>query len=208
MRTNSPNIPEDEVQLLPSPTSESSTLKAGMLAPIAASTRSHTLLLPGALRRLVIFALPSFLRASQDVAIDRTPEKAVLLDLSPKLSTDYLDGVRGLASVVVFIFHWTHIQFPGVNSGYVDGIHSSIWQLPFIRLIYSGAAMVSIFFAVSGFVLTHRFIQKMHRGDLNSLYPTLTSLTFRRAVRLFLPALASCVLAFLCASLGLISVPQ
>lgn len=189
------------------PSSPSSTLiMQGPAATYSRTTRQATGLLINSLHRLLVFAIPSFLRKSHDANNTFVSEKPVL-DAPKKLSTEYLDGVRGLASVIVFVFHWSHIQFPGVNSGYASHKHSSIWQLPLIRFLYSGAAMVSIFFTVSGFVLTHRFIQKMHRGEYASLYPSLTSLTFRRAVRLFLPALASCILAYMCASLGLISVP-
>ena len=170
-------------------------------------TQRSSSLLPSMALRLLVFMLPSFLRKTPNVTSPKTTEKSVLPGCPQRPSTEYLDGVRGVASVVVFVFHWTHIQFPRVNSGYDGNSNLSLWQLPIIRLVYSGAAMVSIFFAVSGFVLTHRFIQKMHSGDWNGLYPSLTSLAFRRAVRLFLPALASCVLAYTCACLGLISVP-
>lgn len=68
--------------------------------------------------------------------------------------------------------------------------------------------MVSIFFVVSGYVLTHRFVQKMHKHEFESLFSGLTSLTFRRAIRLFLPSLGSCVLAYICASLHLIAIPE
>jgi peptidoglycan/LPS O-acetylase OafA/YrhL len=179
-----------------------------MPPPAVYLTPRHILaLLLSSIHQILLFAIPSFLRRSSDSAIFKATEKPTVLS-APKRSTEYLDGVRGLASVVVFIFHWTHIHFPSVNSGYDGELNSSIWQLPFLRFFYSGSAMVSIFFTVSGFVLTHRFIQKMHRGEFASLYPSLTSITFRRAVRLFLPAFASCILAFICASLGLIPIPS
>ncbi|OTB02226.1 hypothetical protein M426DRAFT_62619 [Hypoxylon sp. CI-4A] len=123
-------------------------------------------------------------------------------------STEYLDGVRGVASLIVFILHWTHTTYPSVNSGWGYKDYTSFWLLPFIRIIYSGAAMVSVFFVVSGFVLSHRYIQRMHRQEYNELFSSLTSLTFRRAIRLFLPAFASSTLAFLCASVGIIGVPE
>lgn len=100
------------------------------------------------------------------------------------------------------------MQYAGIHSGYENSEKSSLWQLPVIRLIYSGPAMVSIFFVVSGYVLTHRFIQKMHRHEYESLFSGLTSLTFRRAIRLFLPALASCLLVYVCASLDLMRIPK
>ncbi|KAI0148364.1 acyltransferase 3 [Xylariaceae sp. FL1272] len=125
-----------------------------------------------------------------------------------KNTTEYLDGVRGVASLIVFILHWSHIPFPAVNSGWGYKNNTSLWLLPFIRLIFSGAAMVSIFFVVSGFVLTHRYIQRMHRHEYNELFSSLTSLTFRRAIRLFLPAFVSSLMAYICACLGIISVPN
>jgi peptidoglycan/LPS O-acetylase OafA/YrhL len=158
--------------------------------------------------QLLLFAVPSFLRRIPGPASNSGCEKQPHVDAPKKHSTEYLDGLRGLASFIVFIFHFTHLQYPGTNTGYGVSKNPSIWQLPIIRFVYSGAAMVSIFFVVSGYVLTHRFIQKMYRQEFGTLYSSLTSLTFRRALRLFLPALASCVLSFICASFGLIYFPE
>lgn len=156
--------------------------------------------------QLLIFGIPSFLH--------NVPTSVTLSEKRPHLaarpqthSTDYLDGVRGLASLIVFVFHWTHMHFPNIFGGYHSDKHNSIWLLPGPRFLYSGPAMVCVFFVLSGFVLTRRFVQKMHAHDFDTLYSGLTSLTFRRAVRLFLPSLASCVLAYLCASLGIIPIP-
>ncbi|KAI0867398.1 acyltransferase family-domain-containing protein [Hypoxylon argillaceum] len=125
-----------------------------------------------------------------------------------KYTTEYLDGVRGVASLIVFILHWSHNSYPAVNSGWGYKDNTSFWLLPFIRLIFSGAAMVAVFFVVSGFVLTHRFIQRMYKLEHNELYSGLTSLTFRRAIRLYLPSFASSTLAFICVCLGLVSIPS
>ncbi|KAI1288819.1 acyltransferase family-domain-containing protein [Xylaria venustula] len=125
-----------------------------------------------------------------------------------KLTTEYLDGVRGVASLIVFILHWSHKYYPAVNSGWGFEGNTSFWLLPFIRLIFSGAAMVAVFFVVSGFVLTHRFIQRMYNKQYNELFSGLASLAFRRAIRLYLPSFASSTLAFICVSLGLVPVPS
>ncbi|KAI1123772.1 acyltransferase family-domain-containing protein [Nemania abortiva] len=125
-----------------------------------------------------------------------------------KYTTEYLDGVRGVASLIVFILHWSHTSYPSVNSGWGYKGNTSFWLLPFVRLIFSGAAMVSVFFVISGFVLTHRFIQRMYRMEYNELFSGLSSLTFRRAIRLYLPSFASSSLAFICVCLGLVSVPS
>lgn len=206
----SPNLfyREDEESLLPSPSTPTTVATSkGTIISLTETCQQLPKVLLHLLHQLLIFVIPSFLKRSPgSISLS---EKAPLPVISQKKhSTEYLDGVRGLASFVVFIFHWTHIQFPGVNSGYEHQKNSSTWQLPIIRFVYSGAAMVSVFFVVSGYVLTHRFAQKMHRHEFDSLYSGLTSLTFRRAIRLFLPALASCMLAYVCASLGIIPIPK
>ncbi|KAI5860617.1 acyltransferase family-domain-containing protein [Durotheca rogersii] len=154
--------------------------------------------------RCLAFTRPSFLRKQSPAS---GSEKYGEASRKPH-STEYLDGVRGVASLIVFILHWSHIPYPAVNSGWGYKDNTSFWLLPFVRIVYSGAAMVSIFFVVSGFVLSHRFIQRMHRQEYTELFASLTSLTFRRAIRLFLPAFASSTLAFVCAYLGIVNVPR
>ncbi|KXJ90532.1 acyltransferase family-domain-containing protein [Microdochium bolleyi] len=145
----------------------------------------------------------SFLRPSFLQRIDHREQLSEKTSRPPS-RTEYLDGVRGVASLIVFNLHWIHVVYPSVNSGW-GYKHHEFWLLPFVRLFYSGAAMVSIFFIVSGFVLSHRFVQRMHRGE--DIFSGLTSLIFRRFIRLFLPAFASSFMAYICASLGLLSVP-
>ncbi|KAI1093278.1 acyltransferase family-domain-containing protein [Rostrohypoxylon terebratum] len=193
---------EDEESLLPSsPTGEFSRTSS----PPAWRKSLRSVSPRAALWRALAFLKPSFLgrRSSTSDASEKSGAPA-----KKPYATEYLDGVRGVASLIVFILHWTHTPYPVVNSGWGYKDNRSFWLLPFIRLIYSGAAMVSVFFVVSGFVLSHRFIQRMHRREYNELFSGLTSLTFRRAIRLFLPAFASSTLAFLCACVGLVSVPK
>ena len=145
---------------------------------------------------------PSFLGSAIRAQSEKSP-------VAPKkYATEYLDGVRGVASLIVFILHWSHIPYPSVNSGWGYENNSSLYLLPFIRLIYSGAAMVAVFFVVSGFVLSHRFIQRMHRREYAEVSSGLTSITFRRVIRLYLPSLASSLMAFLGACIGIVHVPK
>lgn len=203
IRTTSRN--EDKETLLTSPCSSTSSF-SDYAFPTPGKWKRMTISMLGTLLRLLLFTVPTFLRSTPHVAVSNGSEKQSPMDIPPKtFSTQYLDGVRGLASFIVFVFHFTHLLFPSTNSGFIVGSNNtSIWQLPMIRFAYSGAAMVSIFFIVSGYVLTHRYIQKMYRQEYLSLYTSLTSLTFRRALRLFLPSLASCILAFICASFGIV----
>ncbi|KAF3936307.1 hypothetical protein ABW19_dt0208434 [Dactylella cylindrospora] len=54
-----------------------------------------------------------------------------------------------------------------------------------------GASMVSIFFVISGYVLSYKAITLIRRQDYAGVLSTLSSSTFRRAIRLFLPTLTS-----------------
>ncbi|KAI0378704.1 acyltransferase family-domain-containing protein [Hypomontagnella monticulosa] len=151
------------------------------------------------------FLKPSFLGSRSRSAEE--PEKPCSPP-STKHSTAYLDGVRGVASLIVFILHWSSMSFPSVNIGWGYKDATSVWLLPFVRVIHSGAAMVAVFFVVSGFVLSRRFVQRMHSREYTELFSGLTSLTFRRAIRLFLPAFVSSAMAFVCVCLGIIDVPE
>lgn len=149
---------------------------------------------------ILLFIVPSFWHKAPVTQTVFITEKLPQSIPCPKSSTQYLDGVRGVASLIVFIFHFAHMVYPGTNKGFgIDG-QVSVWQLPMIRLVYSGAAMVSIFFVVSGYVLSHRFVEMIRAREFERLYMTLTSLAFRRAFRLFVPALVSILLQFAVAS--------
>lgn len=119
--------------------------------------------------------------------------------------TSYLDGLRGIAAMIVFICHYTEKrhgyllptyglqQVPCTDSDEID-MHpsSSFLQLPFIRVLYSGRPMVHIFFVVSGFALSYRPLGLLHGPEgLNACYAALASSAFRRPVRLFLPCAVS-----------------
>jgi peptidoglycan/LPS O-acetylase OafA/YrhL len=145
----------------------------------------------------LVWPLPSFTHRFFGV---RYPEE-------PRRPTDYLDGLRGVASLCVFCSHYLLRIHPHiVHEGYGHGdINYSPLQLPFIRLFHSGGAMVAIFFIISGYVLSQRCILAMRSGDQNKLWTALTSMTFRRAIRLFLPSIAISLVTLSMVLLGFIA---
>lgn len=151
--------------------------------------------------RCLTFMLPSFISWGSDP--DNTAS-------TPKREgqTEYLDGVRGVASLIVFIFHWSDRVYPSISTGWGYKENYSPLLLPYIRLLHSGPGMVAIFFVISGFVLSHRFIQRMHRREYSRMHSGLSSIIFRRAIRLFLPSCASSVIVFICVSMGAIKIPK
>jgi peptidoglycan/LPS O-acetylase OafA/YrhL len=128
------------------------------------------------------FFIPSFLR--------RNTERKELHE------TAYLDGLRGFACYAVFFSHYTtaycnevwHPYGEGGNHHFVQTYY--IFQLPIFRLIYNGQAAVTIFFVLSGYVLSYKPLKLIQSRDFEKLQSSLGSAIFRRWFRLFLPVAA------------------
>ncbi|KAF4637089.1 hypothetical protein G7Y89_g997 [Cudoniella acicularis] len=144
-------------------------------------------------RRSFLPALvPSFLRS-----VDGTQPK-------PRLHpTSYLDGLRGVAAFIVWIHHFVHQCIPTSSYGWNSGPNTShFFQMPIIRVMYSGRGMVTIFFVISGYVLSYKSLRQIRNRQFEGLLDTLASATFRRGLRLFLPIVASTFLTMIVFRLG------
>ncbi|KAK1982244.1 hypothetical protein LZ30DRAFT_54541 [Colletotrichum cereale] len=101
----------------------------------------------GAARRAIMFMLPSFVAHALGHVDEDAPIPVVT-------TTSYLNGLRGLAAVIVSISHSTD-DYPWVRQGWGQTPEDySFVQLPFIRTLYAGFFTVSLFFVISGFALT------------------------------------------------------
>lgn len=111
--------------------------------------------------------------------------------------TAWLDGLRGCASLLVVFVHWQ--GYAGFDGGPVYGARSvepdstesfeEWYRLPCFRWIYSSAdAAVSIFFIISGFVLTRKSLHLMRQRRYDEFIKTLSSTVFRRIIRLWIPS--------------------
>ncbi|KAK9770835.1 putative Acyltransferase 3 [Seiridium cardinale] len=120
-----------------------------------------------------------------------------------------LDGLRGIACLIVFNYHylwpWTPLIFlpygarpPWSPEAYDKHYH----QLPIIRLLYSGRPMVAIFFTISGYVLCRHIIRSIHQRKLEAAFRSLGSAVLRRAFRLYIPVTISMLLVAILAQLG------
>lgn len=116
--------------------------------------------------------------------------------------TSYLDGVRGLAAVSVFLYHYSLPYQPGLNYAYGHGNDRSLLQIPFIRLVHSGHVAVALLFVISGFGLALKPIQHGRNKDWARFLETSASSTFRRGPRLFGPVLVSSFVVMFCVYLG------
>lgn len=136
---------------------------------------------------IAILLLPSFLRTGS--------KTNTLSELNT--STNFLNGLRGLASFTVYMEHFITPIYPELLTGYGQSTSSSIMQLPYLRLVYSGSAMVSIFFITSGFVLSKKAFAHNAAGDYEKTFHVLSSSLFKRGFRLFIPTIIATFLIML-----------
>lgn len=110
------------------------------------------------------FAIPSFLRPQDGTLHKRVGGLAAL------------DGLRGLACLFVSTYHFLEMVFTkeSVNAGYQfrhgehhGGPTATFWQWPFVKIIYAGPNMVSIFFVISGYVLAQRMLVLCGQGRVD-----------------------------------------
>lgn len=102
-----------------------------------------------------------------------------------------LDGLRGLAAVIVVFHHalYTNPDFPGAPGGGNAPVGSAMWWISYTPLKFAtaGVESVIVFFVLSGLVVTLPVVR--HRGfDWVAYFP-------RRVVRLMVPVTASVLLA-------------
>lgn len=118
----------------------------------------------------------------------------------------YLEGIRGVAAMLVVLHHFLLAFYP---SYYFGGDPTSLhlphnlelryWQSP-LSIITNGEFMVALFFVLSGFVLSRSYFQT---GQIE----TLASSAARRYLRLYIPvafAVALGYIALLC-NVGLVN---
>lgn len=117
-----------------------------------------------------------------------------------KDATSYLNGVRGVAAIVVVIFHTSNTFSEAALRGWGAPPNNYLIQLPLLRVFTSGSFMVHVFYVLSGFALSYGPLRHAHAGNPERGLAGIPSSIFRRPFRLFLPLLpiiiVQCVLAF------------
>lgn len=174
--------PEKTIELL----NATRTARPGLLTRLDLST---------IWRRFLLFLIPTFLKSHVQPHVGTESLKA----LHP---TAYLDGIRGIAALLVLVYHATYNTYPIMVAYDGKGPHT-IFQWPFARSLLNGNAMVSIFFVVSGYALSYKPVRLIRAGRTEELTVVLSSSAFRRGLRLFLPGIASSFFIVLLVRLGL-----
>lgn len=150
-------------------------------------------------RRLLRYLVPSFLNNRLARQPSSTGDAS-----NPKTTTKVstLDGLRGVACLLVFSEHYTYNFSNTLLFGYGVEERRELIQYPFIRIFFSGFSMVAIFFVISGYVLSYKPLQQMRSRKNHDLFKTLTSSVFRRGFRLFLPPIIATWIAGFLVYLG------
>ncbi len=105
----------------------------------------------------------------------------------------YLDGMRGVTAVVVVICHFFQIFLPAAFSpASPDHFGERYLALTPINILFNGNFAVSVFFVLSGFVLSAPFFS----GASTHWY---LNAALKRYPRLAIPALSSTILAWIVA---------
>ncbi|KAI9706076.1 MAG: hypothetical protein M1836_005482 [Candelina mexicana] len=149
------------------------------------------------MRPFILFLVPSFLHR-YFALIDESARPPNLHAVAS------LDGIRGFASLGIFILHFTDTYCSHrVNYGFgVDPDNRWWFQIPFIRVFWTGNSLVACFFVISGYVLSHKPLKQMRSRSDAPLLQTLSSAVFRRGLRLYLPITAATFIAMLLVRIG------
>ncbi len=116
--------------------------------------------------------------------------------------TAYLDGLRGFAAFIVYWHHhelWAHpTQKKYIESGFGHEGQEYFIAYPGIRNFFGGGHYaVSVFFVISGYVLSAKPLALIHAGEQAKLADNLSSALFRRWLRLYIPIICTTFLYML-----------
>lgn len=107
-----------------------------------------------------------------------------------------LDGLRGIAALIVVIYHFVVSSTGGGEFPYSTEQSSSFWVNLFsftpMRIFLAGGQAVHIFFVISGFVLAHKWVHAR---------PSFRTYISGRLARLYLPVWPALLLAIAVANL-------
>lgn len=112
--------------------------------------------------------------------------------------TAYLDGLRGFAALLVY---WHHHQLWAHEQGSTATIMEDAWgyegnyrfaTMHGIRTFFTGGHYaVTVFFVISGYVLSTKPLSLIQAGEYGKLGDNLASAMFRRWLRLYIPVIAT-----------------
>ncbi|KAH0344595.1 hypothetical protein KCU83_g8166, partial [Aureobasidium melanogenum] len=180
--------PETTTQTLP-------LTEPSYLEKLAFPSRTSTL---NTTKQILHFLLSSFLHftsASSSEPINERLQK-------PVHPTAWLDGMRGIAALLVYVYHLSYSTHDVDTAWTYDGKQDFL-RLPLIRFFYNGHFVVAIFFVLSGYALSYKPVKQIRNQETQPLLEGLASSVFRRWMRLFLPCFVSTIVIVVLLRLGM-----
>ncbi|KAJ4028943.1 hypothetical protein NW761_014272 [Fusarium oxysporum] len=116
----------------------------------------------------------------------------------------WIEGLRGIASTLVWIAHVTRafdLDLYSPASG--EGLRPRLLQLPFLRIMIQGRLGVIIFIYVTGYVCALKPLALFRRGDYEAGWSCVSKSALRRLPRLLYPSAIATALAWTATQLGL-----
>ena len=114
-------------------------------------------------------------------------------EIAPKgkqFPTTYLTGMRGIAAVKVYTFHYLHFFSDATFVPWGrDDQHKLFLELPIVQFLYAGTT-AQIFFVVAGYLMTLQIVQlfdKHEPASRSKAFLNISGALFRRVFRLYLP---------------------
>jgi peptidoglycan/LPS O-acetylase OafA/YrhL len=127
--------------------------------------------------------------------------------IGAETNVKWVDGLRGLASVLVVITHiYRQFDDPVFDASMGENKPMRWDQWPFMSFAGRGRVGVTIFAFVTGYVCALKPIKLYRAGNQESAFVSISKSAIRRFPRLMLPAAAATVVAWVLAELGLYTV--
>jgi hypothetical protein len=112
-------------------------------------------------------------------------------------------GLRGIASICIMTGHTTRGIFPiYLSSADFYGATPRLFQLPILRLFSAGPFWVAVFFVLSGYVCAVKPLRLANAGKVEETRKTIASSTFRRFLRIGLPATLGTIFCWCVSQVG------
>ncbi|KAL8816502.1 MAG: hypothetical protein Q9223_004499 [Gallowayella weberi] len=122
---------------------------------------------------------------------------------TPKRDVVWIDGLRGIASVLVVTAHICRSLFPFlVSPAMSDTLPPTLFQLPFFRCLVMGRASVAVFAIVTGYVNSLGPLKKSRAGNADAALAGVARSAFRRFGRFMIPAVVATVISWLACQFG------
>lgn len=117
----------------------------------------------------------------------------------------YIDGLRGIACILVFVNHFLMAFFPasylgGDTVSHISGGLDTWYASSPVSVLTNGNFMVCIFFILSAYIISCKILQN---ADKDNALDSISNSFLKRYFRLFLPVFCVCILILILSRLGL-----